>query len=487
MNILRKSMVSSLAKILFLLPLFFSNSYGCAACMLMTPSVEVDVQMNIKEKKLNHIYFAWNFSKDFTTTIMGQYDKNRDKKLDKKELDNLHQAFLDYLRPKNMLTTIEYADQNASEPTQLHPKYDNFEITKVNDLFVVTYNATLKKEIFNGADLSITLMDNNNFFTFRIRKLHINKCNFAYSKNLYLFTASMLFTEKSMIDKTQSLKTVQTIEKKTTEASKQEKEKVQDSLLKRSMEKVKSLFESIKDEKNPITYLSLLLFAYLYGVIHAMGPGHGKTLVASYFLSNERSYLKALFISLAIGIVHTFSAFILTVVIYFVLNTLLAQFLGDTVYYTTKISALIIISIAIYLIYTKYLAYKAIKKEQEAAKKAPKFTFSASPAHISTCGCASCKVDKDSTDIALIISAGIIPCPGTTTLFIFALSTGLYYAGFISALVMSLGMSSVIFVSALLSTIVRKKVLKSNDTLKQYLEFGSLAIILVLGAVLLFA
>ena len=118
--------------------------------------------------------------------------------------------------------------------------------------------------------------------------------------------------------------------------------------------------------------------------------------------------------------------------------------------------------------------------------RAPQFSFGTSPIHVSTCGCGSCKVDKNSTDIALIISAGIIPCPGTTTLFIFAISTGLYYAGFISALVMSLGMSSVIFVSALLSTFVREKALASSDRLKKYLEFGSLALIFVLGGVLLF-
>ena len=231
-----------------------------------------------------------------------------------------------------------------------------------------------------------------------------------------------------------------------------------------------------------MTYLFLLFFAFGYGVIHAMGPGHGKTLVASYFLSNDRSYTKAFFISLAIGVVHTFSAFILTLVIYFLVNTLLAQFLDDTVYYTTKISALIIITIALYLIYKKYLLYRQVEEE----KNNPQFKFSTSPVHISTCGCASCKVDKNSTDTALIISAGIIPCPGTTTLFIFAISTGLYYAGFISALVMSLGMSTVIFFSALLSTVIRKKVLKSSETLKKYLEFGSLSLILILGSLLLF-
>ena len=253
-----------------------------------------------------------------------------------------------------------------------------------------------------------------------MKALAINKCDFAYSKNLYLFTASILFQDKSLMheitdplaveDKEKPAVPVieKNIETITITDTEKKEESFQEGLLKSSMEKIKSLFTSIKDEKNPMTYLFLLFFAFLYGVIHAMGPGHGKTLVASYFLSNDRSYTKALFISLAIGVVHTFSAFILTLVIYFLVNTLLAQFLDNTVYYTTKISALIIIAIALYLIYKKYQLYKKI----EAEKNAPQFTFSTSPIHLSTCGCASCKIDKNSTDTALIISAGIIPMSG---------------------------------------------------------------------------
>ena len=474
-----------MTKIILLLSLLFHFSYGCATCALMVPSVELDVKLHVEKNELQKIHFTWYFSKEFTKELLGLYDKNGNKVFDKEELDDILEAKLDYLQPKNMLTTIEYADENASEPMDLRPTYENFSIKIIQDALVFTYSAKLQKELFDNDLLSMALVDDEGFFTFKMKDLSVNQCDFAYSKNLYLFTASLLFKDKSLIHEIPKPEVKQKIQ--TTVASqpvetKKKNESLQENFLKRTMQKIKSLFESIKDEKNPLTYLFLLFFAFAYGVIHALGPGHGKTLVASYFLSNDRSYAKAFFISLAIGVVHTFSAFLLTLVIYFLINTLLAQFLDDTVYYTTKISALIIITIALYLIYKKYRIYKKIEDEKQESK----LKFSTSPVHLSTCECASCKVDKDSTDIALIISAGIIPCPGTTTLFIFAISTGLYYAGFISALVMSLGMSSVIFISALLSTVVRKKVLTSNDKLKKYLEFGSLTLIFILGAILLF-
>ncbi|CAA6804836.1 MAG: Nickel/cobalt efflux system [uncultured Sulfurovum sp.] len=486
-----------LTKIILFFSLLFHFSYGCATCVFMVPSVEVDAKLHVKEKELHQIDFTWKFSETFTKELIPMYDTNDNQVLDKEELTNILLAKLDYLEPKYMLTTIQYADDNATEALVLHPSFKHFTIEVVDNSLVFTYQAKLQKTLFDNASLSIALADDEGYFTFRIKQLSMSKGDFAYSKNLYLSTVSVLFKDKSLLHEITEPNTVQSTTKKPSVEQnpkeniapiKEEKEEpleepFQKSLLKSSMEKIKSLFESIKDEKNPMTYLFLLFFAFAYGVIHALGPGHGKTLVASYFLSNDRSYSKAFFISLAIGVVHTFSAFVLTLVIYFLVNTLLAQFLDDTVYYTTKISALIIIAIALYLIYKKYLLYKKI----EADKKATQLQkFSTSSIHLSTCGCHSCKVDKDSTDIALIISAGIIPCPGTTTLFIFAISTGLYYAGFISALVMSLGMSSVIFISALLSTIVRQKTLHSHEKLKKYLEFVSLLLILILGSVLLF-
>jgi len=472
-------------KKIVLLVLLFKLAFGCATCMIMVPTVEVNMQMYMKEKKLNKIHMEWNFSDIYTDEMINQYDKNRNDKLDKEELDYISEAMLDYIKPKGMLTFISYADEKSKKFIDINPSYENFTLKIVKDFLVFSYDTKFKDDILVNSALSVEFEDYESYYAFIVTELNIHGDNFIYKKELELFTATISLQNNPIVGKTPKyqLSNEQKIEKKPIAEIAKNEDNFQENLLKKSMKKIKSLFESIKDEKNPMSYIYLLFFAYLYGVIHALGPGHGKTLVASYFLSNERSYTKALFISLAIGVVHTFSAFILTLVIYYVVNTLLAQFLDDTIFYTTKISALIIISIAIYLIYKKYRLYKKIKQES----KTQHFTFSTSAPHISTCGCGSCKIDKDSTDIALVISAGIIPCPGTTTLFIFAISTGLYYAGFISAFVMSLGMSSIIFFSALFSTVIRKKVLGSNDKLKKYLEFMSLAFILVLGTVLLFA
>jgi hypothetical protein len=47
-------------------------------------------------------------------------------------------------------------------------------------------------------------------------------------------------------------------------------------------------------------------------------------------------------------------------------------------------------------------------------------------------------------------------------------------------------MSTIIFLSALLSVALRKKTSNGNENIKKYLEYASLSIILVLGTILLF-
>jgi len=448
--------------------------YGCAACQLMTPSANIQLHIDVKDKNITTIHVDWIFTNAFIDSLLLQYDTNRDSKLDNKEILDVKKVMLEYLLEHSMLTEIEFA-KNAyeDEAISLKPNFSDFSIELKEESIIFSYNTNLDIALQNDALLSFVFNDRNGFFTFKISDIFLNSKTFTLEENLYLFTASIVFKDKTILAQ-KSIK-----ERVVNEQipQKEQTQSLQTNLLEESIQKVKSLFESIKDEKNPLTYISLLLFAYLYGLIHALGPGHGKTLVASYFLSNERSYSKALFVSLAIGVVHTFSAFLLTLIIYFGVNTFLSQFMQESVYLTTKISALMIISIALYLLYTKYKAYRELKNAQ-------KFSFSATP-HVATCACNSCKVDSNSTDIALIISAGIIPCPGTTTIFIFALSLGLYYAGFLSALVMSLGMSTIIYVSALISVSVRKKTAQKNEKLKKYLEYASLIIILLLGFLLL--
>lgn len=243
-------------------------------------------------------------------------------------------------------------------------------------------------------------------------------------------------------------------------------------LLKNLAIQLGTLLENIKNEHSMLSIVSLLTLSFMYGLVHAAGPGHGKTLVASYFTSTDKNYKKALSLSFMIATVHTFSALILTYVLYYLFQNIFSVAIINIADIATKISGALIISIGVYLMYGKYRHYKSTKTLQWSTQK------------IASCNCASCKM-QNSTDVALVMAAGLIPCPGTITVFLFSISLGLYWIGFLSAVVMSLGMSAIIALTALASVKIRNSSKNRYSNLLKYLDFGATFIIIILGLILI--
>ncbi len=54
-------------------------------------------------------------------------------------------------------------------------------------------------------------------------------------------------------------------------------------------------FQSVDHTGSIIAALTILALAFIYGVVHAAMPGHGKTIVGSYFVANEARWRSGLF------------------------------------------------------------------------------------------------------------------------------------------------------------------------------------------------
>ncbi len=445
----------------------FSNSlFACALCQLQTPTAKISIDINESYGDI-----TWEFSKEFTDELMLSYDKDNNKKFNTNELQEIEKSLTDYLIPNNYLTYFSYYDSNEeSQPIKFKVINSNFK--SLNNQLFFNYQININLNI-NSDVLSIIFKDEEEFFNFVINDVKVKFKNPQVYSNI---VSNIIFLNLDSDIKPKSTPLITpNINMNMNIIEEEPKSSINSFLeinLKELIDKIKINLNDIKETNSIISLMWLLIFSLVYGIIHALGPGHGKSLVASYFLANDKSYLKATYISSLIGIIHTFSAFIFTLIIYFLVDTFLSNFLGDVTFYTSKISAVIIISIALYLL------YKKIPKKQ-------KITKWSSTTHTSSCGCSSC--NSTTTDLGVIISAGIIPCPGTVTIFIFTLSMGLYFVGFLSALFMSLGMSLIILFSALLSLTIRKKSNREFKHLTKFLDYASLIFILSLGIILFFA
>jgi nickel/cobalt transporter (NicO) family protein len=481
--------------------LFFgSYAFACALCSMSVPTVYVSINAAGNLGKVSYVDVQWRFGEEFTKVVMQAHDTDRNGILEGNELRAVSRSLLDYIAPKRYLTHI---DSFVGESTQ--SKNINFKVIsqklefEYNKLFF-SYRLETDAKIQDDMTLSFVFDDDGGYFMFMTSpdsatltlpsgwESEIN----AYS-NIAIFNirkkSSKNAAEMGRTAKIDSAKleqnarvnlkelpqTLQTTESNATTAiqNKQDDSQILQAaraLLTDLSYGIKMHLASIKQDGSPTAYLSLLFFSLIYGALHAMGPGHGKSLVAAYFMAHERSYARAALMSAMIGVTHTFSAFVLTAVAYFAFGIFFGGFIIDVGQWATKVSALVIIAIAL------YLGYKRIPKSSKILRWS---------AHPNACVCKACKTGGEGSDIGIVLSAGLVPCPGTVGVFMFSVSLGMFFVGFMSALAMSIGMSLVILLSSVITIKVRKSAENRYAKLALYLNFAAIFVMICLGALLL--
>jgi len=90
--------------------------------------------------------------------------------------------------------------------------------------------------------------------------------------------------------------------------------------------KLSAFAREIKENPSFVTFFTAFLFAFFYGLIHALGPGHGKVFAVSYFISEKAEKKKGILLGVLIAVLHVFSAVAIVSVLYIVVkNSLLAR------------------------------------------------------------------------------------------------------------------------------------------------------------------
>ena len=167
----------------------------------------------------------------------------------------------------------------------------------------------------------------------------------------------------------------------------------------------------------------IFALAFGYGVIHALGPGHGKALVAGYLLANPTKRSHVFQIGFLIAIVHALSALTVTLVATYIIEVSAAKLFRDVNPPLFQISGGMILLMGCWLVYDIWKDRK-IKTECINAHK---------------------------SRFGVIFLAGIVPCPGVITLSFFAITLGHIGIGIIAALFMSLGMGLSISLAGLIA------------------------------------
>ena len=437
----------------FFLGLLITQSilFSCALCAYTSPVTHVSLKVNSSNEMIKSIDFKWEFSSAFTQQLVEIYDTNLNKKIDYDELDLIQTALVDYAKPKNFMTYISYSKQSDSKDF-LDNSTAKYKTLIHNDTLFFHYTVDVNLPIQDKYKLHIFVNDDENYFSLLLNKQFlVFKHKVAIQKEV---------TSKQNVVFTINAQTTVAEEVSVQEEVKQEEQNPiqSETLLDSFTQKVKTNLQKVQQGDTTALFV-LLLIAFGYGMVHAIGPGHGKALAFSYFVSHKSSFFKAFMVSLASSFIHIIGALVLVLVSVFILKSVLNNFVNDTVYWLTFLSAILIMLLALYLFVQKS------KKE--------------------SCGCCGCSsTNNKKSDLYFVLTAGLIPCAGTVILFIYAFVLKTYLAVFLASIFISLGMAVVIFTASFLGVSVHNLSEKSHK-ITRILEIVSPLVMFILGALLL--
>ncbi|MGC8658160.1 MAG: nickel/cobalt transporter [Desulfomonilaceae bacterium] len=186
--------------------------------------------------------------------------------------------------------------------------------------------------------------------------------------------------------------------------------------------------KQIKDHPTGSGLWYFLVLSFAYGVVHAVGPGHGKCLVCSYFLANKGNIRHGLFFSSVFSLIHVFSPVILILGIRFLGRDANLFDLDRISEYMYSISYLLVAVVGIFLL-TRGIVYLTQDDHDH-----PDFHD-----HDEGHCCESHSNPKSL--LALALAAGLIPCSGAAIILLFSMTLGILWAGLLAMVAVALGMA----------------------------------------------
>lgn len=212
------------------------------------------------------------------------------------------------------------------------------------------------------------------------------------------------------------------------------------------------------DSGDTSVFIYILAVSFIYGLVHALGPGHGKMVIASYFLVKGAKIKEAFKAGFLTSLIHTISALTITFTLYIFFENTITKYFSQISMNMYKVSAVFIILIALFLLYETYKDRNEEEKIQRVGNKSL---------------------------LAVTMSIGIVPCPGVMSIVLFSLILGYINLGILSAVFMSIGMGITISLAAIISTQIKNSKSKNLQLILNKISYIGVGVLLFMGAALL--
>ena len=260
--------------------------------------------------------------------------------------------------------------------------------------------------------------------------------------------------------------------------------------------------------------LTLAALSFVYGILHAVGPGHGKTIISSYVVANEETARRGVIISFIAAGLQALTAVALVSLLLFGLNATGLQ-VNAWSNQLESVSYAMIALVGLYLLSTQLMRLWRGRRHVVSASAAGSHAAHGPGDHAhghhdhhhehhQHGPGEACDHIVDARQLAgpfswrkvmaVVFSVGIRPCTGAILVLVFALTQGLFWAGVAATFAMALGTAITVAVLASLALGSRELALRLGGANAMWANavwttcaIGGAAIIFLFGLLLFVA
>jgi ABC-type nickel/cobalt efflux system permease component RcnA len=214
---------------------------------------------------------------------------------------------------------------------------------------------------------------------------------------------------------------------------------------------------AVRDGHGPGVIFAGLLIAFLYGVFHALGPGHGKTVIVGYFLGRGGSIARGVAMAAWIALSHVIGAILIVGVVHVVLSHRLATPVEETLWLRLvsygAILAIGLVMLAMVLRDRRAIALAGGHGHDHGHDHGHERGHERGHHHGHSHSLRGLREQR-----LLAVAAGFIPCSGAILILVFAFTNGILLMGMLMALFIAIGMGMTLAALGIASVLAHHQV-----------------------------
>ena len=204
--------------------------------------------------------------------------------------------------------------------------------------------------------------------------------------------------------------------------------------------------------------LAILLLSFLYGLFHAAGPGHGKFVVAAYFLANRARPRDGVLMSGLIALTQALVAIGLVGLFALALDAGTLELIGNATWVELASHGLIVL-LGLWMVWGGIVG------------RGCSHTHGPGGHHDHEHGASGPAEPGRRIMVTAAVAAGLRPCTGAVIVLLFTLANGIFIVGVLGALVMALGVAITVSAIGLAAIYARRGAARAagaNPALARY-------------------